>query len=39
MSNKRLAIHLYGMIRTYKRTYESFLKNVIKANELRWMGN
>ncbi|ENT9901925.1 hypothetical protein ACM15O_001785, partial [Campylobacter coli] len=34
MSNKRLAIHLYGMIRTYKRTYESFLKNVIKANEL-----
>lgn len=30
---KRLAIHLYGHMRTYKRTYKSFYKNIIEINE------
>ncbi|EAI3897101.1 TPA: hypothetical protein ACV154_001663, partial [Campylobacter jejuni] len=34
MSNKRLAIHLYGMIRTYERTYKSFLENVCRINKI-----
>ena len=30
--SKRLAIHLYGMIRTYKRTHKSFFQNVVDPN-------
>ncbi|EIX8087390.1 hypothetical protein MLA35_000866 [Campylobacter coli] len=30
---KRLAIHLYGHMRTYEKTYQSFYQNIIEINE------
>ncbi|HED6632644.1 TPA: hypothetical protein SHD19_000799, partial [Campylobacter coli] len=30
---KRLAIHLYGHVRTYEKTYQSFYQNIIEVNK------
>ena len=32
MDKKRLAIQFFGHTRTYKKTYESFLKNIVEPN-------
>ncbi|MCW0256150.1 hypothetical protein OJP23_03190, partial [Campylobacter lari] len=31
--SKRLAIHLYGHVRTYEKTYKNFYKNIIETNK------
>ena len=33
---KKLAIHLFGHARTYKKTAESFLNNIVEANKDKW---
>ncbi|OEV72053.1 hypothetical protein AJY52_00790, partial [Campylobacter lari] len=33
IKTKRLAIHLYGHMRTYEKTYQSFYQNIIEINE------
>lgn len=32
MNQKRLAIQFFGHTRTYKKTYESFFKNIVEPN-------
>lgn len=32
MSDKNIAVQLFGHLRSYKRTYKSFLKNIVEAN-------
>ena len=32
MTQKRLAIQFFGHTRTYKKTYESFFKNIVEPN-------
>lgn len=32
MNNKNIAVQLFGHLRSYKRTYKSFLKNIVEAN-------